>query len=179
MSLHSRFRRDGVIPANSQRTPRRVFTMSPSRCSMRWPTQSGQRLRRAPTILVPEQQPRPCATRGSRSTSPSRRPVAHSRTEKFLSAPCDEPAGPLQHTGPIPPRRDRRHDRRAVHAAVHQHGSGRARARAGARMVGQVEMFSQHRRRSMSAIRPSARGRARVALAGEASDGARPDSKLA
>ena len=30
---------------NTQRTPRRVFTMSPSRCSMRWPTQSGQRLR--------------------------------------------------------------------------------------------------------------------------------------
>ena len=47
---------------------------------------------------MPEQQPRPCATRGSRSTSPSRRPVAHSRTEKFLSAPCDEPAGPLWHT---------------------------------------------------------------------------------
>ena len=37
--------------------------------------------------------------RGSRSTSPSRGwPVAHSRTEKFLSTPCDEPAGPLWHT---------------------------------------------------------------------------------
>jgi hypothetical protein len=56
---------------------------------------------------VPEQQPGPGVT--PRSTSPLERPAAHSDTEKYLSAPWGEPTrAAVEHTGPTPPRRDRR-----------------------------------------------------------------------